>query len=285
MRSLDKDFWRFDEVFSDVKLLTLVETPERMDFFSRQMEELFGNRIMNDMTPLDAMGIKPHITCINPRNDVYLDNLCNKDRGWMCRNNELGCAEEHYRLVKTSLLGSNDKHLDGSKGVLIFEDDIRFIKDADLIRRVMENIPDDWDILMFGAFTVSPDIKCSLDEKAVNDYWSEMESLNLWNCSMYALSKEGMKYYVAFQDNHFRVADSPLNHAPSLIEKYNWPMKAYITRFPVVIQEDKDVFVSTVRGLDPNDLDGIDYKNDNTYERGIDKSRYYAVSDFIPEED
>lgn len=272
MKELDKDFWNFRSVFSVAKLLNLVETPERYRFFANQMEELFWRNMENDMTPLDGAGIKDCATCINPRNAIYLKALVENKKGVMKLPNELGCAEEHYRLIKTAYLEEHDS-------VLIFEDDVRFIKDKDTIRRTLETIPDGWDVLMFGAFTCNPNIKLVLQQHQENGYWARMPiGMNLWNCSMYALSRKGMEIYLMMQDSSFRVADSPLNHIPELNHKYGWGLKPYITLRPVVIQEDKDVFVSSIRGGEFND--GIDYKTQNSYEWGINRDDYFKQEDF-----
>ena len=40
----------------------------------------------------------------------------------------------------------------GYNNVLILEDDIQFNKDLSLLRNTLNNIPEDYDILQFGAF-------------------------------------------------------------------------------------------------------------------------------------
>ena len=85
---------------------------------------------------------------------------------------------------------------------------------------------------------------------------------------MYALSRRGMEFYIAFMNKFFWVADGPLYKAPlnhSLI-------KSYISTIPLVIQADKKEISSDIRN-EKNDK--IDYNTQNVYESEVVRSDYF----------
>jgi len=119
----------------------------------------------------------------------------------------------HYRAIKTA-------YELGAERSLIMEDDIRFLKDVDLIREIVEDLPDDYDIALLDTFKAQ---KMSFDEwrdnaknKKVSKYWCRFNNMRSFAC--YAMSRKGMERWIgqwegAFSPSGFlRVADQYLKY-------------------------------------------------------------------------
>lgn len=179
-------------------------------------------------------------------------------RGMLKLPNEYDCARNHYTIIKTA-------YDLGYEHILVMEDDIRFLKDANIFNMYLKKIPNDYDVLQFGAFTMEPDIeKYLLDD----ELWFEHEDVPAWNTSMYALSRRGMIYYLGCMDTLFRQADVPLYIAP--LQK--GLIHAYLCKTPLVIQAGNKYIHSDIRD-DKNDT--IDYYSENVYEKYINKDDYF----------
>lgn len=102
-------------------------------------------------------------------------------------NNALG----QYRAIATS-------YNLGCRNMLIIEDDIRFMKDISVVERVVESLPDDYDIAMFdccyrsnwGWDDESRYIEWR-DKRKINEDWSEFD--RMFSAGCYALSSVGMR--------------------------------------------------------------------------------------------
>lgn len=195
-----------------------------------------------------------------PYNDIIANAFNKTGKGRFTKANEYDCARNHYGIVKECY----DR---GFKSVLILEDDICFYNKMEIFNEFINNIPADYDLIQFGGFTVDPKAKNILDAYDKGQYWVKHKDCLIWNASMYALSRKGMEYYLAFMNKIFWVADGPLYKAP-LNDKL---INTYISTIPLVIQEDKHKLSSDIRN-DKND--SIDYNNDNIYESRINLDDY-----------
>ena len=192
-----------------------------------------------------------------PYNDIIINAINTSGKGRFSKPNEFDCARNHYRIIKTAYdLGYNS--------VCVMEDDILFYNNKDVFITYLDNIPNDYDILMFGGFTTDPNIFNVIKSEY---YWYKNTSIGIWNCSMYMLSRTGMDYYIKFMDKFLWVADGPFYKAPENSQLVN----TYISRIPLVIQCDKDIISSDIR----NKLnDNIDYKTQNLYESFVNTDDY-----------
>lgn len=180
--------------------------------------------------------------------------------------NEVNCAREHYSMVKMA-------YDFGYSNVLIMEDDILFLKDPDIFEHTLDSIPEDWDILQFGGFVLNlkdKERKKNLENfeslRKKNPYGGWISGYKAWNCSMYALSRKGMEYYMASQEKFYTVADNPLYYA-SLNKNI---VNAYLSIFPIVIQDWTSENPSDIRPQESNDYNS----SINLYEKDIDKNNY-----------
>lgn len=241
----------FSLKFDAIYMLTLCENKNRHIAIKNMFNHMW----------LDLNSINIHYGSKFPYNDIIIEAFNNNfKKRCFTKPNEYDCARNHYSIIKEAYeLGYNN--------VLILEDDIQFIKDILLIKETLNNIPNDYDILQFGAFTMDPNINEILDKANNKIFWSLHPNVKVWNTSMYALSRIGMQYYLKFMDKWFTVADMPLYYAP--INK----VKAYLSTTPIVIQADKNTTPSDIR---TPLTDAIDYNKENLYESRVDKKQYFS---------
>lgn len=245
--------------FDMIYILSLIERYDRRYLIEKQLKEL-------KIDAPDSNDFIRYFYGTTFAHNAIIANAFNENKkGKFTKANEYDCARNHYAIVKICyVLGCNH--------CLILEDDILFRKNPEILQEYIENLPEDYDIAQFGGFTTDNRIKnyCSNlnEESGMNKYWCKHRNVGVWNCSMYALSRRGMEYYLLFMDNFFWVADGPLFKAP-INDKL---IDSYISRTPIVIQADKDIVKSDIRN---KENDNIDYNNSNIYEQEIDLNDFF----------
>ena len=241
--------------FSKIFLLTLSSRPDRQSKALKSLENI-GLNTNNGLTIQYATPF--------PHNDIIAAAFNQTGKGRFTKANEYDCARNHYSIVRQAYDDPTCKF------VLIFEDDIQFLNNLDIISQFIDSIPEDFDVLQFGGFTADPKITKYLKDidNIDNSYWTKHNDVGIWNCSMYALSRKGMKYYLDFMNTIFWVADGPLYKAPLNHKIIN----SYISTIPIVIQADKNIVSSDIRN---SENDNIDYENENLYEKKVDKMNYF----------
>lgn len=111
--------------------------------------------------------------------------------------NVFNCSFEHYSIIKQA-------YMRGFNNILIIEDDVVFNKDKETIQYIMNNIPDDYDIIKFFNEVTNT----SYDDKPVQ-FINDKTDLKPYKISSlcYAISRNGMKIYIEEMDKNFRIAD------------------------------------------------------------------------------
>jgi len=241
---------KLTEKFKHIYVLTLSSRPDRYEHIKNQLE---------------CMGIgidevTVHYATPFPYNDIIAETFNKTGKGKFSKPNEYDCARNHYGIVREAF----DR---GFENVLILEDDIEFLNNDVEWNRALTTIPSDFDIIQFGGFAYQPEVKKYVTKYNVN--YVKHRDVGIWNCSMYALSRRGMEFYLAFMNKFFWVADGPLYKAPINDKIVN----TYITTVPMVIQADKNRITSDIRNAEN---DSIDYNNDNQYECMIKPSEYFG---------
>lgn len=128
---------------------------------------------------------------------------------WGCRTEYDAVIERnirHSRMVGNgAYLNITLKHLQmvktayelGSEHALFFEDDIRFLKDTDLLERIVVSLPADYDVALFDWVhrNKATDEDYGAITGAVQDgrLWVPFKDLS--SCAFYALSRKGMERY------------------------------------------------------------------------------------------
>lgn len=238
--------------FEEVKILSLLKDKEKRNNIEEQCNRVFG-----EIYPY-------HNAVIFPHNQTIMQGFNAFNTGSFKKPNEIGCAMEHYRIIKEAF----EK---GIETIFIMEDDIAFIKDDNYFKNCMDNIPDNWDILMMSSYIgirTNNYIDLLARSESVNTYWF-IPFWPGWCTACYALSRKGMQYYLACQDKYFQVADMPLYNAL----KYDTNKKivnTYFTKKPLAIQKDL-LYSSDIR----NKEEILEKKKWNLYEQNIKESDYY----------
>lgn len=241
---------KLKEKFGHIVLLTMSNRKDRQTAIFDQLKNLGGGG--ND----EAFRIQYATTF--PYNDLIMNSFNESERGKLNHPNEYDCARNHYTIIKTA-------YDLGYEHILVMEDDIRFLKDANIFNMYIKKIPNDYDILRFGAFTLEPYIEKYL---LGDEFWFKHKDALVWNTSMYALSRRGMIYYLACMDTLLSMADVPLYVAPLQEGIIN----TYLCKTPLVIQAgNKDIHSDIID--DTNDP--IDYYKENVYEKYTNKDDYF----------
>lgn len=97
----------------------------------------------------------------------------------------------HYRAIKTA-------YCLGSERCLVMEDDIRFLRDIDLLEEIVRDIPPDADIALFDVLRPQkiplPDFISHLQKDRVCRYW--VRFVNARSAGCYSLSRKAMKRWI-----------------------------------------------------------------------------------------
>jgi GR25 family glycosyltransferase involved in LPS biosynthesis len=142
------------------------------------------------------------------------------------------CAYNHYSIIKQA-------YIRGLNSILIIEDDIFFHDDIDLLNDVIDNIPEDYDILKFY------NQRYQKDNEHIKDYFISMDINNYQyyyhSTLCYALSRNGMKSLIDEYESNFAVADIALNNI-----RLNKDIKFYTLKSNLICSPKR--FVSTIIG-------------------------------------
>ena len=170
----------------------------------------------------------------------------------------------HLRMVKTAC------HL-GAKNGLFLEDDICFLKDREMLAKIVEQLPEDYGVAWFDWFPGGGTTGHSMAtvKEQVNQYWWRCTNMSSGAC--YALSREAMERYVtileipAFGRGTLRLNDEQFTHA---MHNYQPHLVGYITKPQAAIQNDGRG-MSSVKRI---------HNNYNVW-REFDESLYERASD------
>jgi GR25 family glycosyltransferase involved in LPS biosynthesis len=255
-------FDKLIDAFGNIYVLTMSNRPDSRALIEKQFLEL--GLPQPDM---DAK-VRYFYSTPFPYNGLIADAFNRSGKGRFTKPNEYDCARNHYAIIKTA-------YDLGWEHVLVIEDDVLFLKDVDMWMMYLSNIPEDFDVLQGGGFTVDKRIleymKAADDIVGSDAYWFKHKHVGLWNASFYALSRKGMEFYLTFMDKiRFWVADGPLYKAPLSDNLIN----TYASRIPLTIQASKETVASDIRN---SDNDKIDYDNQNEYERDVVSDEYFSV--------
>ena len=163
----------------------------------------------------------------------------------LCREGDYHCTREHYTMIKIAYELKYNY-------ILIFEDDIKLINKSywDIF---MNNIPNDFDILRLGGHVNKQFIDGPMLYQQ-NIYWTK-SNIPLWSTNGYALSRNGMKYYLDYIEKSYCVADEPLYN---LNQINNFHLNYYVSTIPIAYFYK---YQSTIRDNNDDDFKDIYYKN------------------------
>ena len=244
--------------FGHIYVLTMSNRKERRELMMHQFNAL------NIPLPDTDSRIRWFYGTPFPYNSIIADAFNRSKKGRFTKPNEYDCSRNHYSMIKIC-------YDLGYERVLIFEDDVLFLKDINIWNDYLKNIPEDFDIIQGSGFTADKRIQEYISNaNSKKQYWFKHKNVGLWNTAFYALSRRGMEFYLTFMENvSFWVADGPIYKAPLSENLIN----TYASAIPLTIQADKNIISSDIRD---GKNDTIDYNNQNEYEKNINLNDYFS---------
>ncbi len=209
MKTFDKNdllrAWkrRFDSIY----LINYIFYENRKE---RMYKVLRSNMLENDTT------------WIHPVPSGFDDKLIeyNNDIAGGMTKPKVNLALAHYRAI-------SEAYWSGKNSILIMEDDIAFLKDKELLSKIIMAIPYNSDIILLdksGLASQKKEYEMEISHP-LNEYFASMGCLTLWNASCYCLSRRGMRYIIDSQEKCLNVADYYTNLFPP--ERLNTWKKEY----------------------------------------------------------
>lgn len=189
--------------FDKIYVLSLITNKDRQEFIKKQFKELdidfefvFGIDFRNIKSTINKEEI------IYP--EVWNKNLNERDT----TGGDIGCVLAHYQAVLQA-------YEFGYNNVLIFEDDVCFIKDKNLIYECLNNIPFDRDFITWDPRFIW---KSDIDNLVKDMVTSDSLYINLSNKyksliggMMYSImNRKMMKVYLDVQRNRLSMSDHVL---------------------------------------------------------------------------
>ena len=129
---------------------------------------------------------------INILSITSLDTLYNKSTNHkdIRTKGAIGCYLSHLKIWE-KIINEN------LENVLIFEDDI--VSDVDIkeFEEYIHSIPQDYDVALLSWFSLWFDLLNNPKKNTViNNYWHKYNSINVWGCAAYMVSKNGAEKLV-----------------------------------------------------------------------------------------
>ena len=221
---------------------------------------------------LDRVGILSsgifsyHYTFPTPFDDDLMKNpeFNHAEFGMRFNKGAVNLAMGHYNIMAEAVSF-------GYNRILIIEDDIAFLKDINMIKNILDKMPDK-DIIIFDKIT--PDerqYKMSLQYDKINDYYVNTGALVLWCSDCYSVNTKGMKHIIKNQETWFNVADYYTNCFAPYGGPWNIQFDGITRAFAIknlACQKPNDITVS-----DHGESKSI-YQQNNQYNCGIDLNDY-----------
>ena len=158
---------------------------------------------------------------------INLDRRADRMEQFDSQAKELNIKYERLQAVEATdpVLGCKLSHIAAlnkydSEVIFVFEDDAQFVDDFEQVfDQAMANVPDDWDMLYFGAYL--------LKKEPVNMYWSR--SLESSSTHAYAVRKHMVPKLT-------QVALEHKGHVDVAFTSLHKDIKAYVARPTLIYQ-------------------------------------------------
>lgn len=136
----------------------------------------------------------------------------------------LDCAINHYNIIKSS-------YEKGLERIMVIEDDANFVCGINDYIDIINDIPDDADILQFRPEEITiNNFRKNLSWLDYKTYDTKLKLRNMnmrWSTIMYILNRDAMKYFIDYYDNNMIIADQPFFD-------YKSNLKYYVCNKPVL---------------------------------------------------
>lgn len=125
-------------------------------------------------------------------------------------NRVFDCALNHYNIIKSA-------YLRNLNSVLVFEDDINFVVNKNIVNKVIDLMPEDYDILKF--YNGDDQIRLGITTESNIEYTKRFKYFegityqDFYSCIMVGYSRKGMKAYIdKIEENGIAACDIYYEH-------------------------------------------------------------------------
>lgn len=125
-------------------------------------------------------------------------------------NRVFDCALNHYNIIKSA-------YLRNLNSVLVFEDDINFVVNKNIVNKVIDLMPEDYDILKF--YNGDDQIRLGITTESNIEYTKRFKYFegityqDFYSCVMVGYSRKGMKAYIdKIEENGIAACDIYYEH-------------------------------------------------------------------------
>lgn len=222
-------------------------------FFSGYKDRVPGFK--RELARVGVEGYTPFWGCTNPY-EAVLQRYVPHKRG--CENGYFNTSLKHHAVVKTA-------YELGAENVLIFEDDVRFLKDVGPVLDAVSTLPEDYDAALFEWTPMpkadDPEIRTEIEairSAPVNDHWCRAQ--RFYSMAAYALSRRMMERLIYCYElparglKKLRICDHYWSRL--LVDT---SLKAYVSRNNVCIQACRQGNTPMENMRAKYDVMGIDY--------------------------
>ena len=133
----------------------------------------------------------------------FYDSLNEKDH--IIYNRVFDCALNHYNIIKSA-------YLRNLNNILVFEDDINFVVNKNIVNKVIDLMPEDYDILKF--YNGDDQLHLELTTENNIEYTKHFKLFyDFYSCVMVGYSRKGMKAYIdKIEENGIAACDIYYEH-------------------------------------------------------------------------
>lgn len=177
----------------------------------------------------------------------------------------------HYACTKKSLIDNYNR-------ILIIENDIRFLKDINKIQEYLNNLPNDYDIILFDYFQhcSNQEFEQYKNKHKINNFFAQY--INLSSAGCYSLSNKGMKIFSQLYETKFCASDVLL----AKIDLSNLLKKCFTIK-PLACQVTFSNCLNC-RGKQYNVIHNVYKKNNLDYNNyNMNEGKPYNYGDYINE--
>ena len=139
-------------------------------------------------------------------NQYIHDKKCKND--WIIN---VSITLGHYKIIR-------DAYYKGYNKILILEDDIRFLKDLNKIKQILDNRPQNINVIMYDKFIFNYNMLKQF--KPINDYFSTFTSCCSTGC--YQLDRKGMQRVIQIFEEKPITADAIFFKALHYLKNLNY---------------------------------------------------------------
>lgn len=191
-----------NNLFDEIYVLHCVDVPERKEHVIKQLQKMdihnykiWETCVCKSINYILAKNFESLFTDYYKgfKNDIVFANV-------------FDVAYNFYKIIKVA-------YIKGYNHILLIEDDINFTIDKNTFDEYIRQIPNDYDILKFSWIASYPLDYVNIENyiKKNNNalYVKYKNEFNLHYNGMFALSRNGMKYFIDYMEAKFSPADIP----------------------------------------------------------------------------